>query len=168
MTQTPASGPLGPVTTPPMSSASMLTAAPPGCWASSLATEPAYSPAIATAATPNHNALFVVVIGATPFIASHLSPRGDGIIPRSPRLRRRAFPPPARLADVPARHLLYPYGKGANNDHSDGSLQRAGRRGRARRRIRGRGARPTTAAVDRSALARRADRDRESHGRAGP
>jgi hypothetical protein len=48
ITQTPASGPFAPVTTPPMSSLSMATAG--ACWAASPPAEPANAAAIA--ATP--------------------------------------------------------------------------------------------------------------------
>ena len=52
ITQTPASGPLGPVTTPPMSSLSIDTVALAGCWAPSSSTEPVQTAAITVAATP--------------------------------------------------------------------------------------------------------------------
>src|SRR5215468_5414990 len=59
MTQTPASGPFGPVTTPPMSSASMATAV----WARSWAGARARSPATPIAATLKYS-LVLSLIGA--------------------------------------------------------------------------------------------------------
>ena len=68
ITHTPASGPFGPVTTPPISSLSMGTAAPAACWASSVTTEPAQTAAMATR---GHDQIQRVLHrhGATPFIA---------------------------------------------------------------------------------------------------
>src|SRR5687768_4701471 len=58
ITQTPASGPLGPVTTPPMSSASMRTAAA-VFWALMLPAEAARNAPKATATMPRYRTRFV-------------------------------------------------------------------------------------------------------------
>ncbi len=86
-------------------------------------------------------------------------------------------PRPARVADVRrercflcwlrGRHGLAPR-NGGYDDRSDGTLRRAGRRGRARFGIGARGAWPPAFAVDGRALARGARRHRQPHGRAGP
>src|SRR5262245_29814128 len=59
MTQTPASGPAGPVTTPPMSSPSICTAAPPPCWALGLSAEPTQTMAKRATASPRYAPSFV-------------------------------------------------------------------------------------------------------------
>src|SRR6185369_6774327 len=61
ITQTPASGPAGPVTTPPMSSPSMRGAPLPACWAPSVTTEPAQARAIAIATTTRYRPCFLVM-----------------------------------------------------------------------------------------------------------
>src|SRR5687768_4818178 len=60
ITQTPASGPLGPVTTPPMSSASMRTAAA-VFWALMLPAEAARNAPKATATMPRYRTRFVLM-----------------------------------------------------------------------------------------------------------
>src|SRR5262249_24210487 len=71
ITQTPASGPFTPVTTPPMSSPSMGTAPRADCWALSVTAEPAQTAAIAIATTPRYSAFFI-------FMAPLLSGKAAG------------------------------------------------------------------------------------------
>ncbi|TMQ26806.1 MAG: hypothetical protein E6K82_03295 [Candidatus Rokuibacteriota bacterium] len=61
ITHTPASGPFGPVTTPPMSSLSMGTAPPAACCAPSSSAEPTHTTAIANAAKPKYSAVFILM-----------------------------------------------------------------------------------------------------------
>src|SRR6266481_4191322 len=61
MTHTPASGPAGPVTTPPLSSPSRRTAPLPACWAPSVTPEPAQARAIAVATTTRYRPCFLVM-----------------------------------------------------------------------------------------------------------
>src|SRR5262245_4030010 len=58
MTHTPASGPLGPLTTPPMALPSIFTAPPTPCWALSVPA-PAQITAIAITATPRYRSLLI-------------------------------------------------------------------------------------------------------------
>src|SRR5690242_19845833 len=68
MTQTPASGPLAPVTTPPMSSLSIATAAPPACPATICRPDIARATARPTARLNATDKIFFVVISQLPLL----------------------------------------------------------------------------------------------------
>src|SRR5215467_4966769 len=97
MTHTPASGPLGPVTTPPMALPSIRTAPPAPCWALSVLAAPAQITAIAITATPRYGSrliLMALLLSSHPTIERALptgKPRAerhrDGMIPQGLRVR---------------------------------------------------------------------------------
>src|SRR5580765_7315014 len=92
MTHTPASGPLGPVTTPPMALPSIRTAPPAPCWALSVPAAPAQITAIAITVTPRYRSrliLMALLLSSRPTVDRVLPtgrPRaeghGDGMIPQ--------------------------------------------------------------------------------------
>src|SRR5262249_12136726 len=77
ITHTPASGPLGPVTTPPMALPSMRTAPPAPCWALSVRTEPAHTPTIATIDAHIHSARLVRMALLLSWLPISITPRRD-------------------------------------------------------------------------------------------
>src|SRR5262245_65327967 len=96
ITHMPASGPLGPVTTPPMALLSIFTAPPAPCWAPSVPA-PAQITAIAIRATPRYRSLLILMgysFPSRPTIERALPtgrPRaqghGDRMIPQGLRVR---------------------------------------------------------------------------------
>src|SRR5580765_2457978 len=116
ITQTPASGPAGPVTTPPMSSPSMRTAPLPACWAPSVTTEPVQARAIATATTSRYRPCFLVM-------APLLLPGQDrGLVLLDPLLDRHQRLDAVELAGVLAHQLSLRLGGYADLRHMVQSL----------------------------------------------
>src|SRR5262249_12078472 len=98
ITHTPASGPFGPLTTPPRSVGPMLTL----CCASSRAGDPVRNAAIATAATPEYKPLYLPIVMLLRFLPG-LVPRcydGNDSMRRS---RRRPPRQPSSGAAPPLR-----------------------------------------------------------------